>query len=227
MLEIIEREMDIAQHVKNWKRLSPFESLIRTILSQNTTDKNSFAAFENLASKFEVTPEGLVKVDQSEIQDAIRIAGLHNQKSKRIKEISQIIISDWNSDFSFIYEAPLEEARKKLMDLPGIGNKTADVVLNFVAQRPILPVDTHITRISKRIGLVPQKAKYDEIREAIEALIPEDKIFTIHVSLIFFGRKVCKAINPQCPTCPLTHLCPKLIVKKKKGKTVKKIKMKK
>ncbi len=216
--------MDIAQHVKDWKRLSPFESLIRTILSQNTTDKNSLAAFNNLASEFEIIPEKLAKADQEQIQNAIRIAGLHAQKSKKIIDISQIILSEWNSDFTFLYEAPLKEARKKLMDLPGIGNKTADVVLNFVAQRPILPVDTHITRISKRIGLVSQKATYDEIREAIEALIPEDKIFTIHISLIFFGRKVCKALNPQCSTCPITHLCPKLVIEKKKIKSIKKTK---
>lgn len=219
MLEIIEREMDIKSHVKKWRALTPFETLIRTILSQNTTDKNSLAAFDKLESKFgKVTPEILASVEQSEIQDAIRTAGLHNQKSKRIKEISHTILTEWNSDFSFIYEDPLQEARQKLMALPGIGNKTADILLNFVAKRPILPVDTHIMRISKRIGLVPQKAKYDEIREAIEAVIPEEKIFTIHVSLILFGRTFCKAVNPQCPTCPIAHLCPKLIVQKKKIK---------
>ena len=219
ILEIIEREMDIKAHIKRWRELSPFQTLVRTILSQNTTDKNSLAAFDKLESKFgEVTPEILAAAEQTDIQDAIRSAGLHNQKSKRIKEISNIILTEWNSDFSFIYEAPLQEARKKLMALPGIGNKTADILLNFVAKRPILPVDTHIMRISKRIGLVPQKAKYDEIREGIEALIPEEKIFTIHVSLIFFGRVVCKAINPQCPACPIADHCPKLIVQKKKHK---------
>ncbi len=222
ILQIIEKEMDIAQHVKGWKRLSPFESLIRTILSQNTTDKTSVVAFNNLVEKFKkIEPEILANANVEEIKEEIRIAGLHNQKSKRIKEVSRIILSEWNSDFTFIYEAPLFEARKKLIALPGIGQKTADILLNFVAQRPILPVDTHITRISKRLGLVPQKAKYDEIREAIEILIPEDKIFTIHVSLIFFGRLICKAINPQCPTCPVTHLCPKLIIKKKKTKLTK------
>jgi len=223
MLQIIEKEMDIAQHVKGWKRLSPFESLVRTILSQNTTDKTSFVAFNNLVAKFKkIEPEILANANVEEIKEEIRIAGLHNQKSKRIKEVAKIILTEWNSDFTFIYESPLYEARKTLIALPGIGQKTADILLNFVAQRPILPVDTHITRISKRIGAVPQKAKYDEIRESIEALIPEEKIFTIHVSLIFFGRQVCKAINPQCPTCPVSHLCPKLIViKKKKAKSTK------
>ncbi|NVM52902.1 MAG: endonuclease III [Candidatus Helarchaeota archaeon] len=224
ILAIIAKEMDISKFIKNWKLLSPFETLIRTLLSQNTTDKNSLAAFDNLQVKFKnITPEILAKANQSEIQEEIRIAGLHNQKSKRIIEISQIIFSEWNSDFLFIYDLPLEDARKKLMSLPGIGNKTADIILNFVAKRPILPVDTHITRISKRIGLVPQNAKYDDVRQAIESLISEEQIFTIHVSLIFFGRQVCKAINPQCPTCPVNHLCPKIIVvKQKKGKKAKK-----
>ncbi|MHA1275959.1 MAG: endonuclease III domain-containing protein [Candidatus Helarchaeota archaeon] len=220
ILEIIEKEMNIAEHVKNWQRVSPFETLVRTILSQNTTDKTSFVAFDNLKKKFhDITPEIMAKASQSEIQEAIRFAGLHLQKSKRIKAVAEIILTEWKNDFTFIHEAPLMEARKKLIALPGIGKKTADILLNFVAQRPILPVDTHITRISKRIGLVSQKAKYDEIREAIEANIPKEKIFTIHVSLIFFGRTICKALKPLCTTCPISQLCPKLIIiKPKKGK---------
>jgi endonuclease-3 len=217
ILQIIEKEMDVADHIRDWKRYSPFETLIRTILSQNTTNRTSFVAFDNLQAKFQkIEPEILANADQEAIKEEIIIAGLHNQKSKRIKEVSRIIQEEWNSDFTFIYEAPLEEARKKLMALPGIGEKTADIVLNFCAQRPILPVDTHITRISKRIGLVPENAKYDEIREGIEALITPEQILTVHVSLIFFGRAVCKALKPLCTTCPVAHLCPKLGVGKEK-----------
>jgi len=222
ILQIIEKEMDIADHIKDWKKFSPFETLIRTILSQNTTNRTSFVAFDNLQAKFQINPETLAHADQQAIADEISIAGLHNQKSRRIKEVSRIIHDEWDSDFTFIYEAPLEEARNKLMSLPGIGEKTADIVLNFCAQRPILPVDTHITRISKRIGLVPENAKYDEIREAIESLITPEQILTAHVSLIFFGRSVCKAQKPLCPTCPVTHLCPKIGVgKEKKAKRTK------
>jgi endonuclease-3 len=217
ILQIIEKAMDISAHIKDWKRYSPFETLVRTILSQNTTNRTSFVAFDNLQAKFQkIEPEVLANADQQAIQQEIIIAGLHNQKSKRIKEVSRIIRDEWNSDFTFIYEAPLEEARQKLMSLPGIGEKTADIVLNFCAQRPILPVDTHITRISKRIGLVPENAKYDDIREAIEALITPEKILTVHVSLIFFGRAVCKALKPLCTTCPVAHLCPKIGVGKEK-----------
>ncbi len=218
MLEIIAKEMNVAEHIRNWKQYSPFETLIRTILSQNTTDKNAFAAFDNLKAKFnnQINPETLAYADTAKIQDAIRVAGLHNQKSQRIKEVSKIIYFNWKSDFSFIYKAPLQNARKKLTELPGIGKKTADVLLNFCAKRPILPVDTHITRISKRIGLVSEKAKYDEIRHSIEALIPNDKILYIHVALIFFGRKICKATVPICSSCPINHLCPKNGVKKSK-----------
>ncbi len=226
MLEIIEKEVNstVAGHVRNWQRLTPFETLVRTILSQNTTDKTSFVAFDTLKEKFqEITPKTMADAEQSEIQDAIRFAGLHLQKSQRIKAIAEIILTEWEKDFTFLYEAPLMEARKRLIALPGVGKKTADILLNFVAERPILPVDTHITRISKRIGLVGQKAKYDEIREAIEANIPVEKIFTIHVSLIFFGRKICKAIKPLCESCPITHLCPQfIVVKPKKTKKPKK-----
>jgi endonuclease-3 len=230
IFQIIAKEMDVAQHIQSWELHSPFETLIRTILSQNTTDRTSFVAFDNLKAKFggKIEPAILAEADQEAIQEEIRIAGLHFQKSKRIKEVSQIILKDWKSDFTFIYEAPLEEARKKLMALPGIGQKTADIVLNFCAKRPILPVDTHITRISKRIGIVPENAKYDEIREAIEALISPQEILFIHVSLIFFGRKVCKAINPLCSSCPVSHLCPKVGVgTPRKSKKLKKAKKKK
>ncbi|MHA1263660.1 MAG: endonuclease III domain-containing protein [Candidatus Helarchaeota archaeon] len=212
ILEIIRKEMDIEAHIKNWEQLTPFETLVQTILSQNTTDRTSFQAFKNLRKKFgKIEPERIVKASQEEIQEEIRLAGLHRQKSKRIIEVAQIILNEWDSDFSFIYEAPLDIARNRLIRLPGIGKKTADILLNFIAHRPILPVDTHITRISKRIGLVRPNAKYDEIREAIEIIIPEEQIFTIHISLIHFGRQVCKALKPQCPTCPVTQLCPKLI----------------
>jgi endonuclease-3 len=229
ILQIIEKAMDVSAHIKDWKRYSPFETLVRTILSQNTTNRTSFVAFDNLAAKFQnVSPEVLADADQQTIQQEIIIAGLHNQKSKRIKEVSRIIRDEWNSDFTFIYEAPLQEARQKLMALPGIGEKTADIVLNFCAQRPILPVDTHITRISKRIGLVPENAKYDDIREAIEALITPEKILTVHVSLIFFGRAVCKALKPLCATCSAAHLCPKIGVgKEKRAKRAKSKKRKK
>lgn len=225
MLQIIADEMDIEAHIKNWTRYTPFETLVRTILSQNTTDKTSFKAFDRLMERYpEFTPENMAGADVEDIAEAIRIAGLYQQKSERIKEVARIIAEEWDppSNFQFMLSAPLHEARAKLMALPGIGTKTADVVLNFVAQRPIMPVDTHITRISKRIGLVPHKAKYDEIREAIEASIPEEQIFTIHVSLIFFGRKVCRARDPQCPTCPVAQLCPKLIERKKARKRTKK-----
>ncbi len=216
ILEIIAREMNVADHIRNWKQLSPFETLIRTLLSQNTTDRNAFAAFDKLKAAFrdQIDPATLADADVLQIQEAIRIAGLQNQKSQRIKEVAKIIHLNWKDDLNFIYTAPLEEARQKIMELPGIGEKTADVLLNFCGNRPILPVDTHITRIAKRIGLVPNNAKYDAIRQAIENLIPADKILSIHVSLIFFGRKVCKAIKPLCNTCPNTALCPKIGVKK-------------
>ncbi|MFX1295442.1 MAG: endonuclease III domain-containing protein [Promethearchaeota archaeon] len=216
ILNIISKEVNVLEHVRNWKQYTPFETLIRTLLSQNTTDKNAFKAFDNLKEVFsnKIQPEILTYAETNKIQNAIRIAGLHKQKSQRIKEISKIIYYKWKSDFNFIYKAPLREARKKLTELPGIGKKTADVLLNFCGKRPIIPVDTHITRIAKRIGLVPKNADYDDIRHSIEKLISPGQLLHIHLSLIFFGRKVCKAIKPQCATCPLIQLCPKIGVKK-------------
>ncbi len=219
IVQIISNEMNVSNHIRNWKEYTPFETLIRTILSQNTTDKNAFAAFDTLKAKFhnKIEPQILAYANQETVQEAIRTAGLHRQKSQRIIEIAKEIYYKWKGDFEFIYKAPLREARAKLTDLPGIGKKTADVLLNFCGKRPIMPVDTHITRISKRIGLVPKNADYDEIRTSIERLITADKILYIHVSLIFFGREYCKAIKPLCETCPITKLCPKIGVKSVKS----------
>jgi endonuclease-3 len=215
ILEIIVREMDVSEYIKNWKQLSPFEMLIRTILSQNTTEQNALAAFNKLKTAFsnKIDPATLAYADVTKIQEAIRVAGLQNQKSQRIKSISRTIHYDWKGSFDFMYKAPLEEVRRKIMELPGIGKKTADVLLNFCGKRPILPVDTHINRIAKRIGVVSQNAQYDEIRRSIERFISPDKIVVIHISLIFFGQKVCKTLKPKCESCPATHLCPKIGVK--------------
>jgi endonuclease-3 len=186
----------------------PFKALIRTVLSQNTADINSMRAFKSLSEKFHITPEALAKADVNEIEEAISVAGLYKNKSRVIKNLSNIILEQFNGSIDFIYSLPLEEAREKLLGLPGVGPKTADVVLIFCAGKPTLPIDTHVNRVSKRLGLASTNADYEGVRQALQALYPPEEYLPVHLLLISLGRKYCKARKPLCNICPVNTLCP-------------------
>ncbi|MFX1452157.1 MAG: endonuclease III domain-containing protein [Promethearchaeota archaeon] len=206
---------------------NPFEMFIRTILSQNTNDKNRDRAFNQLQEVFEeFTPENLANADQQKIENAIKVAGLYRIKSVRIHDISKYIMEKLNGNLDNILNLPFNEARKKLIELKGIGYKTADIMLLFYCNHPTIPIDTHITRVSKRLGFAEQNAKYEKIRESLENLIPTDvSIYKeAHLLLIELGRNICIAINPKCKDCIIESYCPKLIIKK--GKKKKKIHIK-
>ncbi len=188
--------------------MDPFKALVRTVLSQNTADVNSMRAFKKLSEKLPITPEALAKADVNEIEEAIRVAGLHKNKSRVIKNLSSIILEKFGGSLDFIYSLPLEEARKKLLGLPGVGPKTADVVLVFCAGKPTLPVDTHVNRVSKRLELAPSHGDYEDVRRALQALYPAEEYLSVHLLLISLGRKYCKARKPLCGVCPVNALCP-------------------
>ena len=186
----------------------PFRTLIRTVLSQATADKNTNRAFRNLSERFSITPEALAKANVKEIEEAIRVAGLYRNKSRVIKNLSRVILDQFDGSLDLIYSLPLEEARSKLMNLPGVGAKTADVVLLFCAERPVIPIDTHVKRVSERLGLAPSEGNYEEIREALQSLyLPQDYL-SVHLLLISLGREYCKARKPPCKPCPVNTLCP-------------------
>ncbi len=150
--------------------------MIITVLSQNTSEVNCVRAYRGLATKFEVKPEVLAKADATEIKESIRSGGLHNLKTKRIKELSKVVLEKFNGDLTPILSLPKEEAKRKLTELPGIGEKTADVLLaSRHGYHEVFVVDTHMNRIAKRPGLAKQDAKYVEIQEAIKRFIPKDK----------------------------------------------------
>ena len=186
----------------------PFQTLIITILSQATADKNTARAFENLSRRFSITPEALAKASVEDIEKAIKVGGLYRNKSKTIKAISSIILKQFNGSLDFIHSLPFDEARKILLGIPGIGPKTADVVLLFFAAKPTIPIDTHVNRGSKRLGLVPLKASYEEARQTLEALYISGDYLSVHLLLISLGRKFCKARKPLCKPCPVNTLCP-------------------
>ncbi len=198
----------------------PFESLILTILSQNTNDKNRDNAWIRLKEKFQIKPEILAEANLSDIEEAIKVAGLQNIKSKRIKEVSRLILEQYNGDMDLILKKPLKTARKLLLDIKGVGYKTADILLLFYSNYLTLPIDTHITRLSKRMGFAAPNDQYENIRKSLEAHIPKtlEDYINSHLLIIELGRSYCKAIKPNCKECPISTICPKLILKKSKKK---------
>jgi len=187
---------------------NPFQTLVATIISQNTTSKNAGKAFEKLSEKYQITPEALANANEKEIEEALRIAGLYRNKAETIRKVSRIVLREFHGSLEFVYSSPLEEARKSLMSLPGVGPKTADVVLLFSARKHTIPVDTHVNRVSKRLRLAPDGGSYEEVRTALQSLfVPEDYL-AVHILLIALGRRYCKALKPLCQQCPVNELCP-------------------
>ncbi len=186
----------------------PFKNLIITVLSQNTSEINCVRAYKGLTAKFEVRPEVSARANVEEIKEAIRRGGLYNVKSKRIKALSQAVLEKFGGDVSSVLALPKDEAREKLMELPGIGKKTADVLLAHQhSYAEVTVVDTHMERIAKRLGLVKSKAKYEEIQKALKAFIPWEKGERTAGLLWLLAKYTCRAQNPKCHECPIIQLC--------------------
>jgi endonuclease-3 len=194
--------------VKVWKAESPFETLIHTILSQNTNDRNSDTAMGKLRKRYRITPRVLSKVRVRELIPLVRSAGLYTSKAPRIREVSRIVKEQYGGRLAPILNLPYAEAKEKLMAMPGVGPKTADILLAFVAKNPVIPVDTHIARVTKRLGIAPANANYEKTRTSLEALIPPKDRLKLHLSVIAFGREICKAPKPRCAMCPVSESCP-------------------
>jgi endonuclease-3 len=185
----------------------PLSELIFTILSQNTTDTNRDRAYERLRGRFPRWEDVMV-ADPSEIEEAIRIGGLGPQKSKRIKAIL-VEINDKTGKLSLDYLAGWqpERARQALLAFNGVGQKTAAIVLLFSLGMPAFPVDTHILRVTRRLGLIPQTANAAAAHAILGALIPPDRYYPTHLNLITLGKSLCKPRSPHCSECPLVTLC--------------------
>ena len=185
-----------------------FETLIVTIISQNTADINTARAFERLSNRFEIKPEVLAKTETNQIEEALKTAGLYRNKAKTISTVSRIILEKFHGSLQQILSRPLEEARKILIQMPGIGPKTADVVLLFSAKQSTIPVDTHVDRVSKRLGFAPSDGDYDDVRLSLQSLYDPRDYLAVHVLLIAHGRIYCKARHPLCEQCPVNSYCP-------------------
>ena len=195
--------------VVEWvKRYDPVDELIFTILSQNTTDLNSARAFQNLINVFG-TPENIAEQPVELIVEQIRIAGLGNIKSVRIKKVLlEIKRQVGRYDISFLRDMSTEDAKKWLRSLDGVGPKTAAVVLCFAFGMPVMPVDTHVYRVSKRLGWINSKISVEKAHDKLESIIAPEYRYKLHVYLITHGRKICKAIKPKCHECIFAQKCP-------------------
>jgi endonuclease-3 len=191
-----------------WRNpLPPVDELVSTILSQNTNDMNRDRAFESLRRRFP-TWEQVRDAGPGSVVAAIRPAGLSNQKGPRIQQVlKDITVERGSLDLYFLKDLPLEEARTWLMKFKGVGPKTAAIVLLFSLGRPAFPVDTHIFRVTGRIGLLPEKMTVAQAHPYLEHLFPPHTYYSAHLNIIRLGREICGARQPACPQCPLRTLC--------------------
>lgn len=194
---------------ENEPRLDPAHELTFTILSQHTSDRNSERAFRSLMQRFE-TLENVAAADVDEIEEAIAGGGLAKIKAPRIKTVlNQILeLNERSLDLTFLAEMPMDEARAWLRQLPGIGPKSAGIILSFSLGMPAMAVDTHIFRVSQRLGIIGPKVNADKAHEVLEAAIPPEDVYPFHAAFITHGRKVCKAQRPLCGSCVVNYGCP-------------------
>jgi endonuclease-3 len=206
-LKVHQRLIDFYGH-PDWRNpLPPLDELVSTILSQNTNDTNRDRAFISLRNRYP-TWEEVRDADSDQVIDSIRTAGLANQKGPRIQNIlKEITLQRGSLDLSFLSDMPAEDARNWLLHFKGVGPKTAAIVLQFSLGRPAFPVDTHIYRVTGRLGLRPAKMNADKAHDLLARLFPEDAYYDAHLNLIRLGREICNARNPNCPDCPLNDIC--------------------
>ncbi|MDY6769539.1 MAG: endonuclease III [Candidatus Nanohaloarchaea archaeon] len=189
-------------------RPDPVLSLIQVILSQNTNDDNRDRAYAALMDRYD-TPRDIMAADTDELADTISVAGLHNMKAERMQAaLEQIEAERGELSLAFLDDMDLEEAKDWLTDLPGVGPKSAAVVLNFTFDKAAFPVDTHVFRVSKRLGLIPDDATRESAHDVLEEATPDDRVYEFHINLIRHGRAVCTAPVPHCSDCFMTDICP-------------------
>lgn len=207
IIELLDEEYGRApQQISN----DPLFELVLTLLSQHTSDLNSGEAMHRLVERFPTWDE-VLDAPVSEVEDAIRPGGLAPTKSKRLVALLAEVKQrrpDW--DLYFLADLPMEEAKAWLTSIKGVGPKTAACVLLFSLGRPALPVDTHVERVSKRLGLVPAKMPADRAHDLLEGMVRPEQVYAFHVDLIQHGRRTCHARVPKCGSCVLEARCPKV-----------------
>jgi len=202
ILDFLKKKYRKHIYTRSLKNQDIFELLIETILSQRTKDENSAKAADQLFS-IARTPKQILKLPVKKLQSLIRVSGPYRQKTKRIKQVSKIIFEK--------YKGKVPASREELMELPGVGYKTADIVLMYGFWKPSIAVDTHVYKVSKRIGLVDLKADVEDVKQSLEKLFPRDKWYLINFGFVGFGKEICKPVKPLCikgsKNCPFSGFC--------------------
>lgn len=187
--------------------MPPVHELVCTILSQNTNDVNRDRAFNLLRAKFP-TWEEVRDAKTKDVIETIRPAGLANQKGPRIQQVLKSITEErGDMDLSFLKKMPVDEARTWLTKFNGVGPKTAAIVLCFSLGMPAFPVDTHVYRVTGRIGLRPEKMTVEQAHPHLELLFPPETYYAAHLNIIRLGREICTARKAMCEKCPIVKLC--------------------
>ena len=189
-------------------RLEPAHEVVFTILSQHTSDINSARAFQLLMERFGAL-EAVANAEVKSIEEAISPGGLAKVKAPRIKQVLNLILElNGSLDLSFLREMPLVEAKAWLRQLPGIGPKSAGIILSFSLGFPAMAIDTHIYRVCQRLGLIGPKTNVDKAHEILESAVEPEQVHPFHVGFITHGRQVCKAQRPKCGQCVVSVICP-------------------
>jgi endonuclease-3 len=191
-----------------WRQhLPPVDELVSTILSQNTTDSNRDRAFDALKERYDAW-EAVRDAPLDDVVETIRSAGLANQKGPRIQAALQFITEQRGEiSLNFLGEMDVKDAKDWLTQITGIGPKTAAIILLFAFNKPAFPVDTHVHRVTKRLGLIGPKVNAERAHDELEAIIPPKDYYSAHLNIIRHGREVCVARGPRCEECPLTAFC--------------------
>jgi endonuclease-3 len=206
-LAVHQRLMEIYGRPQWRSHLDPISQVVSTIISQNTSDVNRDRAFERLRARFaswEVVRDAPVEA----IEEAIRPAGLARQKAPRIKGALQFITQERGElSLDFLKDLSVDEAKAWLTQVKGIGPKTAAIILLFSLDMPAFPVDTHVHRVTQRLGLIGPKVSAEKAHVLLEDLLPADIYYSFHLNIIRHGREICHARRPKCEICPLQTLC--------------------
>jgi endonuclease III len=185
----------------------PVDELILTVLSQSTNDRNRDVAYLRLRERFD-SWEAVRDAPPAEVEAAIQPGGLHRQKSVRIQAILRALGDPLELDH--LADLPVADAQAELCSLPGVGRKTAACVLLFSFGMPDVPVDTHVSRVGTRLGLFRPGAPFEELHDEMLAVTPRGQELELHVNLLRHGRRTCHAQRPECGTCPLRRMCPRV-----------------
>ena len=193
----------------DWKPShTPVDELILTILSANTNDVNSGRAFRAIKAHYGEDWDAVRTAPLEELKEVIRVAGMYNQKAPRIIKTLEMIRAEQGAyNIDHVAQMPVDEALVYLTHFPGVGHKTASIVLLFCFRAHAFPVDTHVQRIAQRLGVTGRKATPEAVKKQWESLLPGETFLALHINQIQHGREVCRARNPRCEVCNQTQHC--------------------